>query len=110
MEQMLEDSIDYINLIKSKSSELKNLIILGSRWNGKSYKNILAELELPYRILNLCGGDLGFSSALTFDFEIYSAAQERWLEAVLFLHLIVFRQNGLKSDIEIVKEKSFSSL
>ena len=43
-------------------------------------KNILAELELPYRILNLCGGDLGFTSALTFDFEIYSAAQERWLE------------------------------
>jgi len=43
-------------------------------------KNILAELELPYRILRLCGGDLGFTSALTFDFEIYSAAQERWLE------------------------------
>ena len=43
-------------------------------------KNILAELELPYRILKLCGGDLGFTSALTFDFEIFSAAQERWLE------------------------------
>jgi len=43
-------------------------------------KNILAELELPFRILKLCGGDLGFTSALTFDFEIYSAAQERWLE------------------------------
>ena len=43
-------------------------------------KNILAELELPYRILKLCGGDLGFTSALTFDFEIYSAVQERWLE------------------------------
>ena len=43
-------------------------------------KNILAELELPYRVLKLCGGDLGFTSALTFDFEIYSAAQERWLE------------------------------
>lgn len=43
-------------------------------------KNILAELELPYRVLKLCGGDLGFTSALTFDFEVYSAAQERWLE------------------------------
>ena len=43
-------------------------------------KNILSELELPYRILKLCGGDLGFTSALTFDFEIYSAAQKRWLE------------------------------
>ena len=43
-------------------------------------KNILFELKLPFRILKLCGGDLGFTSALTFDFEIYSAAQKRWLE------------------------------
>jgi len=43
-------------------------------------KNILHELELPYRILKLCGGDLGFTSALTFDFEVYSTAQKRWLE------------------------------
>ena len=43
-------------------------------------KSILNELELPYRILRLCGGDLGFTSALTYDFEIYSPAQERWLE------------------------------
>ena len=43
-------------------------------------KGILNELEMPYRILRLCGGDLGFTSALTYDFEIYSTAQERWLE------------------------------
>jgi len=43
-------------------------------------KSILNELELPYRILRLCGGDLGFTSALTYDFEIYSTAQQRWLE------------------------------
>ena len=43
-------------------------------------KDILRALELPYRILNLCGGDLGFTAALTFDFEIYSAAQKKWLE------------------------------
>jgi len=43
-------------------------------------KSILNELELPYRILRLCGGDIGFTSALTYDFEIYSTAQERWLE------------------------------
>lgn len=43
-------------------------------------KTILNELELPYRILRLCGGDLGFTSALTYDFEIYSTAQQRWLE------------------------------
>ena len=43
-------------------------------------KSILQELELPYRILKLCGGDLGFTAALTFDFEVYSTAQKRWLE------------------------------
>jgi seryl-tRNA synthetase len=43
-------------------------------------KGILEELELPYRILKLCGGDLGFTAALTFDFEVYSTAQKRWLE------------------------------
>jgi len=43
-------------------------------------KSILEALQLPYRILRLCGGDLGFTSALTYDFEIYSAAQKRWLE------------------------------
>ena len=43
-------------------------------------KTILKELELPYRILKLCGGDLGFTSALTFDFEVYSTGQKRWLE------------------------------
>ena len=43
-------------------------------------KQILAELELPYRVLRLCGGDLGFTSALTYDFELFSAAQEKWLE------------------------------
>ena len=43
-------------------------------------KSILDELEMPYRILKLCGGDLGFTSALTYDFEIYSTAQKRWLE------------------------------
>lgn len=42
--------------------------------------SLLDDLELPYRILRLCGGDMGFTSALTFDFEVYSAAQQRWLE------------------------------
>lgn len=46
----------------------------------KHVKQILDELEMPYRILKLCGGDLGFTSALTYDFEIYSTAQKRWLE------------------------------
>ena len=43
-------------------------------------QQLLSKLELPYRILRLCGGDLGFTAALTYDFEVYSTAQERWLE------------------------------
>ncbi len=43
-------------------------------------RDILIELEMPYRILRLCGGDLGFTSALTYDFELFSTAQEKWLE------------------------------
>tara|TARA_B100001175_G_scaffold147654_1_gene125282 strand:- start:199 stop:561 length:363 start_codon:yes stop_codon:yes gene_type:complete len=43
-------------------------------------KKILEKLELPFRILNLCSGDLGFTSALTYDFEIFSGAQKKWLE------------------------------
>ena len=43
-------------------------------------KDILRELKLPYRILRLCGGDLTFASALTYDFEVFSTAQDRWLE------------------------------
>ena len=50
-------------------------------------KSILEELELPYRILKLCGGDLGFTAALTFDFEVYSTAQKRWLEIKLCFNL-----------------------
>ena len=43
-------------------------------------KNLLEVLELPYRILRLCGGDLGFTATLTYDFEVFSTAQDRWLE------------------------------
>ena len=43
-------------------------------------EGILKKLELPYRILRLCGGDLGFASAITYDFEVYSHGQDRWLE------------------------------
>ena len=57
---------------------------------------ILDELELPYRILKLCGGDLGFSSALTFDFEVYSAAQKRWLEVSSVSNFESYQANRLK--------------
>jgi len=59
-------------------------------------KNILRELKLPYRILRLCGGDLGFTSALTYDFEVYSTAQERWLEISSVSNFETFQANRLK--------------
>ncbi len=59
-------------------------------------KSILNELKLPYRILRLCGGDLGFTSAITYDFEIYSAAQKRWLEISSVSNFETFQANRLK--------------
>jgi len=59
-------------------------------------KEILRELELPYRILRLCGGDLGFTSALTYDFEVFSTAQDRWLEISSVSNFETFQANRLK--------------
>lgn len=59
-------------------------------------KGILQELKLPYRILRLCGGDLGFTSALTFDFEVFSTAQDRWLEISSVSNFESFQANRLK--------------
>ena len=63
-------------------------------------KTILEALELPYRILQLCGGDLGFTSALTYDFEVYSAAQKRWLEISSVSNFETFQANRLKLRIK----------
>src|SRR6056300_1475404 len=59
-------------------------------------KGILQELKLPYRILRLCGGDLGFTSALTYDFEVFSTAQDRWLEISSVSNFETFQANRLK--------------
>lgn len=59
-------------------------------------ESIVKELELPYRILRLCGGDLGFTSALTYDFEVYSQAQKRWLEVSSVSNFETFQSNRLK--------------
>ena len=57
---------------------------------------ILDKLELPYRILRLCGGDIGFTSALTYDFEVFSAAQKKWLEVSSVSNFESFQSNRLK--------------
>lgn len=59
-------------------------------------KTILKDLQLPYRILRLCGGDLGFTSALTYDFEVFSTAQDRWLEISSVSNFEAFQANRLK--------------
>jgi seryl-tRNA synthetase len=63
-------------------------------------KDILKELNLPFRILRLCGGDLGFTSCLTYDFEVYSAAQKRWLEVSSVSNFESFQSNRLKLRID----------
>ncbi|HJS00602.1 MAG TPA: serine--tRNA ligase [Flavobacterium sp.] len=59
-------------------------------------KGILKELKLPYRVLRLCGGDMGFASALTYDFEVFSTAQDRWLEISSVSNFETFQSNRLK--------------
>ena len=59
-------------------------------------KDILRDLKLPYRILRLCGGDTGFTAALTFDFEVFSTAQDRWLEISSASNFETFQANRLK--------------
>lgn len=59
-------------------------------------QSLIEKLELPWRILRLCGGDMGFTSALTFDFEVYSAAQQRWLEVSSVSNFESYQANRLK--------------
>ena len=70
---------------------------------------ILEELELPFRIVRLCGGDLGFTSALTYDFEVYSKAQKKWLEVSSVSNFETYQSNRLKLRIRInEKEKELA--
>lgn len=59
-------------------------------------QGLLQKLELPYRVLKLCGGDMGFTSSLTYDMEVYSAAQERWLEVSSVSNFESYQANRLK--------------
>lgn len=63
---------------------------------AKHVEGLLQKLELPYRILRLCGGDMSFASALTYDFEVYSTAQQKWLEVSSVSNFETFQSNRLK--------------
>lgn len=84
------DKVELVRIEKPENSylALDNMV--------SHVKAILADLKLPYRILRLCGGDLGFTAALTYDFEVYSTAQERWLEISSVSNFETFQANRLK--------------
>lgn len=69
-------------------------------------EHLLSSLNLPYRILRLCGGDMGFTSALTYDFEVYSAAQGKWLEVSSVSNFETYQANRLKLRYKDEQKKS----
>ncbi len=73
----------------------------------KHVEGLLQKLELPYRILRLCGGDLGFTSALTLDFEVYAGAQKKWLEVSSVSNFETFQSNRLKLRFKDQSGKKF---
>ncbi|HET8809948.1 MAG TPA: serine--tRNA ligase, partial [Flavobacteriaceae bacterium] len=84
------DKVELVNVVKPENSykTLDQMV--------EHVKEILRELKLPYRILRLCGGDLGFTSALTYDFEVFSTAQDRWLEISSVSNFETFQSNRMK--------------
>lgn len=84
------DKVEIIQLVKPENS----YAVLEEMVNH--VEKLLQSLELPYRILRLCGGDMGFTSALTYDFEVYSAAQQRWLEVSSVSNFESFQTNRMK--------------
>ncbi len=84
------DKVEIVRVEHPKSSyEALNVMV-------EHVKNILRELKLPYRVLRLCGGDLGFTAALTYDFEVFSTAQDRWLEISSVSNFETYQANRLK--------------
>lgn len=84
---------DKVEIVRIEHPE-KSYAVLEEMLNH--VESLLIKLELPYRILKLCGGDMGFASALTYDFEVFSAAQKRWLEVSSVSNFESFQTNRLK--------------
>jgi seryl-tRNA synthetase len=84
------DKVEIVQLVNPENSYevLEDMVI--------HIEKLLQTLELPYRILRLCGGDMGFTSALTYDFEVYSAAQQKWLEVSSVSNFESFQTNRMK--------------
>jgi len=84
------DKVEIVQLVRPDTSYevLEEMVI--------HVEKLLISLQLPYRILKLCGGDMSFASALTFDFEVYSAAQDKWLEVSSVSNFEAFQTNRMK--------------
>ncbi len=85
------DKVEIVQMVKPEDSYRTLMEMVGH------VESLLKKLELPYRILRLCGGDMSFASALTYDFEVYSIAQERWLEVSSVSNFETFQSNRLKT-------------
>jgi seryl-tRNA synthetase len=84
------DKVELVQLVHpEKSYEVLEEMLL-------HVEKLLQSLNLPYRILRLCGGDMSFTSALTYDFEVYSAAQQKWLEVSSVSNFEAFQTNRMK--------------
>lgn len=84
------DKVEIVQLVDpAKSYEVLEEMVL-------HVEKLIQSLDLPYRILRLCGGDMGFTSAMTYDFEVYSAAQEKWLEVSSVSNFEAFQTNRMK--------------
>jgi seryl-tRNA synthetase len=84
------DKVEIIQLVKPEGSyEVLEAMVA-------HVEQLLIQLELPYRILRLCGGDMSFTSALTYDFEVFSAAQQKWLEVSSVSNFETFQTNRMK--------------
>lgn len=85
------DKVEIIQIVKPENSYevLEEMV--------SHVEKLLQSLQLPYRILRLCGGDMGFASALTYDFEVYSAAQQKWLEVSSVSNFESFQSNRMKT-------------
>ncbi len=94
------DKVEVVQLVHpDKSYEVLEEMVL-------HVEKLLQSLELPYRILRLCGGDMGFTSALTYDFEVYSAAQEKWLEVSSVSNFEAYQTNRMKIRFKDEKGKT----
>ena len=94
------DKVEIVQLVHPEKSydTLEEMVI--------HVEKLVQSLELPYRILKLCGGDMSFTSALTYDFEVYSAAQEKWLEVSSVSNFESFQTNRMKIRFKDEKGKS----